>query len=263
MLGAKKRVDNRIYQELGDRWYGAQDDPVALLRAEAKLRNPWIASMILNRRGDQSVKLLDLGCGGGLLSNWLAAESERIGCDWQITGVDLAEGALRIARLHDETGGVNYQVADAAELPFADHSFDVVCAMDLLEHVEEPGKVLLEAARVLRPRGMFFFNTFNRTPLSALTAIYSVRWFVKNTPRRLHVYRMFIKPEEMMRLCRRAGLRVEALMGVRPVFQARTWLRLASTREVPRNFEFEFCDSLRGGYCGVAFKSMSVPRKGE
>lgn len=144
-------VNNALYDELGERWYTAQDDPVALLRAEGRLRNPWIATEIAARCG-AGAAVLDIGCGGGFLSNELA----RAG--FAVTGLDQSAESLSIAQSHDTTHSVHYEVGNAMRLPYPEVSFSAVCAMDFLEHVEDPAGVIREAARVLRPGGLFLLR---------------------------------------------------------------------------------------------------------
>jgi 2-polyprenyl-6-hydroxyphenyl methylase / 3-demethylubiquinone-9 3-methyltransferase len=243
--GSTSLVNNAVYLELGERWYGANDDPIALLRAESRLRNPWIVREMERALGARSCRILDIGCGGGFLSNYLGALGHRV------TGLDASADALGVAALHDRSGSVRYEQGDALRLPFADGSFDVVCAMDFLEHVEDPGKVIAEAARVLSPSGMFFFHTFNRNLLSWLIVIKGVEWFVRNTPKNLHVLRLFLTPAEVRAACLRHGLGPPELRGVRPAFGAAFW-RMLFTRSVPADFRFVFTPSTRLGYSGVA-----------
>src|SRR6201999_1216443 len=113
---------------------------------------------------------------------------------YRVTGLDASPESLVVAARHDETGSVRYERGDALALPYADASFDAVCAMDFLEHVEEPARVVAECSRVLRPGGLFFFHTFNRSFLAWLVVIKGVEWFVRNTPRDMHVLRLFIPP---------------------------------------------------------------------
>lgn len=242
-----KIVNNEIYEALGDRWYKAKDDPVALLRAEAKVRNHWVLAHIQkNHSGNCAV--LDIGCGAGFLSNALALAGH------SVTGIDLSTSSLDIAKKYDSTSRVRYEIADATAIPYQDSTFDVVCAMDFLEHVEEPGKVIAEASRILKPGGLFFFHTFNRNPLSWLIVIKGVEWFVKNTPPNLHIYRLFIKPSELKTFCGQSGLQVEEVLGLRPHFFSWPFWKMIFTGTVSEEFRFQFTKSTLIGYTGVARK---------
>lgn len=241
------QVNNDIYHQLGERWYTAQDDPVALLRAESRMRNPWVAAELRRQLGMQAVRVLDVGCGAGFLSNHLAAAG------FEVSGLDASAESLAVARRYDTTGRVRYEQGDAYELPYADGAFQVICAMDFLEHVEEPGRVVAECARVLQPGGLFFFATFNRNIVAWLVAIKGVEWFVKNTPPRLHQLRYFIKPTELRKMCATAGLQVESLRGSAPKLNRAFWQMLA-TGIVSDAFAFQFTRSTLTGYIGWARK---------
>jgi 2-polyprenyl-6-hydroxyphenyl methylase/3-demethylubiquinone-9 3-methyltransferase len=193
-------------------------------------------------------QLLDVGCGAGFSSNYLAREG------FQVTGIDTSQDSLAVARQHDATGRVRYESCDALALPFADGQFDAVCSMDFLEHVDAPERVVAETARVLRPGGVFFFHTFNRNWLSWLVAIKGVEWFVKNTPPHLHVLNLFIKPGELQRMCEANGLTVRRLHGSAPVVFSRAFLRLLTTGVVDDEFRFRFTRFTGVGYIGYAVK---------
>ena len=123
--------------------------------------------------------------------------------------------------------------------------------MDFLEHVEDPEQVIAEAARVLAPSGLFFFHTFNRNLLSWLFVIKGVEWFVKNTPRDMHVLRLFLKPAEVEAMCERHGLTPAALRGFRPCARP-PLIRMLLTGEVPEALSFTFCRSTMLWYGGFA-----------
>lgn len=267
-------VNNAFYDTLGDRWYDAYDDPVALLRAEGKLKNPWVMERIraslygsreirdIGGTGDtvgRPGRILDIGCGAGFLANALAAQGH------QVTGIDMSSGSLKVARaksgaaLSSQSHGsrarhAQYRVADAYRLPFRDAAFDAVSALDFLEHVTEPERVIAEAARVLKPGGLFFFHTFNRNRLAWLIVIKGLEWFVRNTPDHMHVLPLFIKPKELEGYCIKAGMQPMEMTGIRPALGRPFWQMLA-TRRVPKDFAFRLTPSLNISYLGYARKT--------
>src|SRR5580658_3181800 len=110
-------VNNEIYAALGDLWYTAEDAPVALLRAESRLLNPWVAAEVTGNLGDGGRQILDVGCGAGFLANHLGSLGH------EVTGIDASDDALAVAARHDRGHAVRYQKGDALELPFDDASF--------------------------------------------------------------------------------------------------------------------------------------------
>ena len=242
-----RAVNNDIYQSLGERWYTAQDDPVALLRAESKLRNPWVVERIRANLGEHAVRVLDIGCGAGFLTNYLASAGH------DVTGFDNSTSSLEVAARHDTSGRARYQVGDALALPFDDARFEVVCAMDFLEHVDDWKGAVAEMSRVLAPRGLFFFHTFNRNWLAWLVVIKGVEWFVKNTPRDMHVLPLFIKPKELVAKAESHDMEILELHGSRPLFD-RSMLKMLATRVVPSEFSFTFGKSTLLAYTGIARK---------
>jgi 2-polyprenyl-6-hydroxyphenyl methylase/3-demethylubiquinone-9 3-methyltransferase len=253
----QSEVDNTIYETYGDRWYTAHDDPIALLRAESKAKWPWVWERIRERFTPQiqqdraqSLRVLDVGCGGGFLSNALALEG------LSVTGIDLSNESLKTAAKFDKTKSVEYIVADAYRLPFADASFEVVTAMDFLEHIEEPALAIKEFSRVLKPGGLFIFHTFNRNWISGLVVIRLVEWLVANTPKNMHVLRLFITPDELRAYCDQSGLSVERMIGLRPVFSSIP-LRNLFSGIVPEGLRFTLTQSLQLSYMGAAVKMRS------
>lgn len=246
-------VDNNIYDHYGERWYTANDDPVALLRAENKTKTKWILEKLKNYPPTQH-KVLDVGCGAGFLANALAGKG------YSVTGVDLSEPSLGIARKHDATGKVEYINANALSLPFEDGTFSVITCLDFLEHVPNPEEVIRECARVLKPGGVFFFHTFNRNLLSRVFVLKGVEWVVKNTPKHLHLYDWFIKPKELEKYCERVDLSCLEWTGLRPRF-SKAFFQLLRSGVVPTEFEFVTTSSLALSYLGVAEKNKWLSAK--
>ena len=257
------RIQNEIYDRLGDRWYTAKDDPVALLRAETRARLPWILDRLGTLPAASSPVLLDLGCGAGLLSNSLRKHLDE--SRFTILGVDASRESLEIAKKHhpreSHANPVQYQQADARRLPFSNQSLDAVLAMDFLEHVERPEEILQEISRVLKPGGLFLFHTFTRTPLSRLLVIDLVETFIPNTPPNLHVESLFIRPDELSTLLRSHSLETQEIHALNPVITPRALASLILRREIPDHFRFQI-DSIRrlsSGYIGLAIKAGSPP----
>ncbi len=255
-MNTTAKVNNAFYDELGERWYTAQDDPVALLRAESRARNPWVIEQIARAFPGGGATVLDVGCGAGFLANELA----RRGC--RVTGLDASPMSINLARRHDATRSVEYEIGLAESLPYPDRSFHVVCALDLLEHVEDPERIVAEAARVLAPGGLFFFHTFNRNLLSWLVVIKGIEWFVRNTPPNMHCLRYFIRPSELRAMILRNRLHVASMQGLAPrLWQGAFWKMLLTGR-VADDFGFRFTRSTLMGYLGVAVKHAIPLRLG-
>ncbi|NDD59090.1 MAG: 3-demethylubiquinone-9 3-O-methyltransferase [Chlamydiae bacterium] len=249
MAREKKQVNNAFYDDLDGKWGGVSDHPIALLKAENHIRTPWVCDKIKENK-PQPCRVLDVGCGGGLLSVPLALQGHLV------TGIDLSEKSLIWAKSQDSTQSIEFLKADAQSLPFPDSFFDVVCAMDLLEHVPCPEKVIKESARVLKPGGLFFFHTFNKTFLSYLLVIKALEWFVKNTPKDMHLYSHFIKPATLEHWCKDQELSIESMHGLVPdLFHTSFW-QTAFTREIHPSFRFVFSKSLMTGYVGYASKLL-------
>jgi 2-polyprenyl-6-hydroxyphenyl methylase/3-demethylubiquinone-9 3-methyltransferase len=147
------------------------------------------------------LRVLDLGCGGGLTAEVLAARGA------QVIGFDRSQPSLRVAQAHAQEGGlsVGYVSGDAGALALADHSVDAVVCVDVLEHVPSVPRVLAECTRVLKPGGWLLFDTINRTWLARVVVVWLMEHVVGIIPRGTHDWRMFITPAEMRRHLDEAG----------------------------------------------------------
>jgi len=249
-----EKINNEIYDEYGDRWYTAYDDPIALLRAESLLKSTWVIEKIkLHDLFSPTKKILDVGCGAGFLSNSLALQG------LQVTGIDMSEESLRVAKKYDETKSVEYLFSDAYRMPFPDQHFDVLTAMDFLEHIDRPVDMIKEFSRVLKPNGIFIFHTFNRNLLAYIVIIKLVEWLVKNTPKNMHVLHLFIKPDELKEYCLKANMTPLEFVGVKPVYSTIP-IKNVFSGIVPESIRFELTRSLLLGYMGLAVKASSEPR---
>lgn len=243
----KPKVNNDYYNHLGERWYSAEDDPIAVLRVEQEAKNPWVERIISSYMQTDDIKIADIGCGAGFLSNELAKKYS------YVTGLDASKSSLEMAKSKDTTGSVEYVLGDAYNLVYEDNSMDVVCAMDFLEHVERPTEVIAECSRVLRPGGLFFFHTFNRNFLSWLVVIKFMEWFVPNTPKNLHVLHLFIKPHELENMMTASGLEKQEMVGIGPRFNW-SFIRSIFKRRVLPGFGFKVGGPTFLGYMGYAVK---------
>jgi 2-polyprenyl-6-hydroxyphenyl methylase/3-demethylubiquinone-9 3-methyltransferase len=194
------------FGELAHRWWDPQGE-FRPLHELNPLRLGWIDGLapLAGKR------VLDVGCGGGILSEAMA----RLGAS--VTGIDLSEKPLRVAELHLlETGvSVSYQKISAEDLARSQaETFDVVTCMELLEHVPEPASTISACARLVKPGGRVFFSTINRNPKAYLFAVVGAEYLLGLLPRGTHDYARFIKPSELAHWCRAAGLEPLELMGM-------------------------------------------------
>ena len=209
MATAEQNVDPAELRKFGDlahRWW----DPQGEFRPLHEL-NPLRLSWIDGLAGLAGRSVLDVGCGGGILAEAMA----RLGAS--VTGIDLAEKPLRVAELHLQESGlaVRYERISPEEKAET-HSghFDIVTCMELLEHVPDPASTVAACARLARPDGRVFFSTINRNLKSYLLAVIGAEYVLKMLPRGTHDYARFVKPSELSRWCRDAGLRLIEMKGM-------------------------------------------------
>lgn len=194
------------FSDLAHRWWDPESEFKPLHQINP-LRLDWIdRTASLNGK-----RVVDIGCGGGILAESMAAR----GAD--VTGVDLSEKALGVARLHLYESGqtVNYRHISAEDLAQESPAgFDVVTCMEMLEHVPDPASTIRACATLARPGGKIFFSTLNRNLKAYLMAIVGAEYILNLLPKGTHDYAKFIKPSELSRYIREAGLNVEEIAGM-------------------------------------------------
>ena len=194
------------FDDLAHQWW----DPTAEfapLHAINPLRLEWISQIVPL----QGMHVLDIGCGGGILTESMARQGA------SVTGIDLSEKALKIAELHSLDSGVavRYECLAAEDIALREPGkYDFVTCMEMLEHVPDPASIARACSTLVKPGGKVFFSTLNRNPKSFLFAIVGAEYVLRLLPRGTHDYTKFIMPSELSRFARSAGLRVDAIKGM-------------------------------------------------
>jgi 2-polyprenyl-6-hydroxyphenyl methylase/3-demethylubiquinone-9 3-methyltransferase len=197
------------FSDLAHRWWDPDSEFKPLHRLNP-LRLEWIERLA---GGFAGKTVLDVGCGGGILAESVARRGAS-----RVLGIDLAVKPLRVAQLHALEAGVENveyrEVASEALAAEQPATFDVVTCMEMLEHVPDPAAIVQACARLARPGGLVFFSTLNRNPKSFLLAIVGAEHVLKLLPKGTHEYAKFIRPSELARWCRDAGLALEHTRGM-------------------------------------------------
>ena len=194
------------FSQLAHRWW----DPAAEFKPLHDI-NPLRLDYIDARAGLRGKRVVDVGCGGGILAESMAARGA------EVTGIDMADKPLKVAQLHllESELSVDYRLVApetlARDLPEA---YDVVTCMELVEHVPDPALTVASCARLCRPGGRLFFSTINRNLKSYLFAVLGAEYVLELLPRGTHDYAKFVRPSELAAMCRAAGLNVAGITGM-------------------------------------------------
>ena len=194
------------FSELAHRWW----DPTSEFRPLHEI-NPLRLEWINARAPLAGKKVIDIGCGGGILTESMAKK----GAD--TTGIDLSDKALKVADLHSLESGakVRYELISAEDMAAREAGqYDIVTCMEMLEHVPDPAAIVKAAAALVKPGGHVFFSTLNRNPKAYLFAIVGAEYLLRMLPKGTHDYAKFITPAELSQFAREAGLQVDGLKGM-------------------------------------------------
>ncbi len=238
-------IDNRWYDDLGDRWW----DPCGPVSPLHDL-NPARFAYFQTALGSLvNLRLLDVGCGGGLLAMKFAEAGA------MVTGVDLSASSVAAGLRHArrEKLQIDFAAARGESLPFADGEFDAVVSSDFLEHVPDLDNVIAEVARVLRPAGLFLYETVNRTLRARLVTVWLLERVLSLIPKNTHDANMFIKPSELRQVMARHGLKNIETRGIEP--EAGPVAALAGFIKRGSAGNFKITEDTAIAYIGYAIKT--------
>lgn len=216
----------RKFEQLASRWW----DPNSEFKPLHDL-NPLRLQYIDERASLDGKSVLDVGCGGGILSESMAALGARV------TGIDAGQAPLEVAKLHLLESGHEVEYLHIMVEELADQQperFDVITCMEMLEHVPDPGSVISSCARLLKPGGTAFFSTINRNPKAWMLAVVGAEYLLQMLPRGTHEYAKFIKPSELDQWIREAGLAMTHMTGM--TYNPLTRIYKLNERDVDVNY---------------------------
>jgi 2-polyprenyl-6-hydroxyphenyl methylase/3-demethylubiquinone-9 3-methyltransferase len=196
----------RKFEELASRWWDKNSEFKPLHDI-----NPLRANWIDNLAPVAGKKVLDVGCGGGILAEALAQRGA------QVTGIDMGDAPLGVAKLHQLESGLSIDYQKSTAEDFAkqhENAFDTVTCLEMLEHVPDPSSVVRACAKMVKPGGHVFFSTINRNPKAFLFAIIGAEYVLRLLPRGTHEYAKFIRPSELANWSREADLQVNKMTGL-------------------------------------------------
>jgi len=199
-------VEIEKFSQMAHKWWDPQSEFKPLHEI-----NPLRLNYINQHAAIAGKRVLDVGCGGGILSESMAALNANV------TGIDLSDKALQVAKLHLLESGrqVNYRKIPVESLAEEQpEQYDVVTCMEMLEHVPDPDSVIAACTKLVKPGGWIFFSTLNRNPKSYLFAVIGAEYVLNMLPRGTHDFAKFIKPSELAQSCRNAGLNITDLTGM-------------------------------------------------
>ena len=227
MVSAPLSADIGSFQQHGSAFWDVQG-PYRTLHQINPARLQFVERFVVL----SGLRVLDVGCGGGILSEALAERGA------SVLGIDLAESALQAAEAHRAGQAVEYRLESSRDAAARGESFDAVTCMEMLEHVADPAAVLRDIHALLKPGGWAFFSTINRTFKARLGAVYAAEYLLRLVPQGTHQYDWFIKPAELARMATRAGLTPVAFCGM-------DYLPLRQSARLSRNLDINYLFAAR------------------
>ena len=227
MVSAPLSADIGSFQQHGSAFWDVQG-PYRTLHQINPARLQFVERFVVL----SGLRVLDVGCGGGILSEALAERGA------SVLGIDLAESALQAAEAHRAGQAVEYRLESSRDAAARGESFDAVTCMEMLEHVADPAAVLRDIHALLKPGGWAFFSTINRTLKARLGAVYAAEYLLRLVPQGTHQYDWFIKPAELSRMAERAGLTPVAFCGM-------DYLPLRQSARLSRNLDINYLFAAR------------------
>lgn len=227
MVSAPLSADIGSFQQHGSAFWDVQG-PYRTLHQINPARLQFVERFVVL----SGLRVLDVGCGGGILSEALAERGA------SVLGIDLVESALQAAEAHRAGQAVEYRLESSRETAARGEVFDVVTCMEMLEHVADPAAVLRDIHALLKPGGWAFFSTINRTLKARLGAVYAAEYLLRLVPQGTHQYDWFIKPAELSRMAERAGLAPVAFCGM-------DYLPLRQSARLSRNLDINYLFAAR------------------
>ena len=210
MMNIKSKYEEfTLFNQLSDEWWN-EKGKFKILHQIKSHRMTYILDQI-NNKNINKLKILDIGCGGGILSESLALEGATV------VGIDLAEAGLEVAKLHLLESGLNidYQFISAEELAQSEiESFDVITCLEMLEHVPDPSLIIEACSKLVKSNGRVFFSTINRNPKSYFFAIVGAEYVLNLLPKGTHNYEKFIRPSEIDGWARLYDLSISSMIGM-------------------------------------------------
>ena len=227
MVSAPLSADIGSFQQHGSAFWDVQG-PYRTLHQINPARLQFVERFVVL----SGLRVLDVGCGGGILSEALAERGA------SVLGIDLAESALQAAEAHRAGQAVEYRLESSRDAAARGERFDAVTCMEMLEHVADPAAVLRDIHALLKPGGWAFFSTINRTLKARLGAVYAAEYVLRLVPQGTHQYDWFIRPAELSRMAERAGLTPVAFCGM-------DYLPLRQSARLSRNLDINYLFAAR------------------